>query len=137
MSNMPPPPPPPPGYTEHAGGPVEKKNGLGIASLVLGILAILGIITVFLGILFGLIGAILGFIARGRVKRGEADNGGVALAGVITSLIGLVVSIALIVIGVIWLSDDIDSLNECVSEANSQADEDQCAEDFADDIIGG
>lgn len=134
---MPPPPPPPPGYSDHSHEPVEKKNGLGIASLVLGIISIIGIITVVGGILFGLIGAILGFIARGRVKRGEADNGGVALAGVITSLIGLLVSIALIVIGVVFLSDDIGSLADCLDEAgDSQAALEQCQEDFADDIGG-
>ncbi|MGB3733621.1 MAG: DUF4190 domain-containing protein [Ilumatobacter sp.] len=105
---------------------------------MLGIVSIVGIITVVGGILFGLIGAILGFIGRGRVKRGEADNGGVALGGILTSLFGLVVSIALIVIGVIFLSDDFNNLSDCLDEAgNDDTAIEQCQDDFEADLTGG
>lgn len=135
---MPPPPPPPAGYSDHSGAPVEKKNGLGIASLVLGIISILALITVVGAILFGLIGVILGFIARGRVKRGEADNGGVALAGLIMSFLGLVAGIAIIVAGVLFFADDFNNLTDCLDDAgDSQTAVDQCSQDFEDDVVGG
>ena len=51
----------------------------------------------FTGIL-GIIGLILGFIGRGRVKRGEATNGKVALWGIITSAVVVVLLIGDLVI---------------------------------------
>ncbi len=39
------------------------------------------------------------FIGRSRAKKGQATNGGVALAGIITGAIGLVLSIVLVVAG--------------------------------------
>ncbi len=135
MSN---PPPPPPGYSDQPGASVEKQNGLGTASLVLGIISIVAILTVLGGILFGLIGAILGFIGRGRAKRGEADNGGIALAGILTSLFGLVASVALIVIGVVFLADDFGNLADCLNDAgDDDAAIEQCQIDFEDDLTGG
>jgi hypothetical protein len=46
----------------------------------------------FTGI-FGIVGLILGFIGRGRAKRGEATNGTMALWGIITSAVVVVLSI--------------------------------------------
>ncbi|MGH2393844.1 MAG: hypothetical protein ACRDGH_10185, partial [Candidatus Limnocylindria bacterium] len=51
----------------------------------------------FTGIL-GIIGLILGFIGRGRAKRGEATNGTVALWGIITSAVVVVILIVNLVI---------------------------------------
>ena len=112
-------------------GPQGTRNGLGTASLVLGILSIIGIITVIGGVILGLVG-------RGRVKRGEAANGGVALAGVVTSLVGLVVSIILIGVGVIFFADDFTNLVDCLDEAgDNPAAVEQCERDFEDDLTGG
>jgi len=119
-------------------GPQGTRNGLGTASLVLGILSIIGIITVIGGVILGLIGVILGLVGRGRVKRGEAANGGVALAGVVTSLVGLVVSIILIGVGVIFFADDFTNLVDCLDEAgDNPAAVEQCERDFEDDLTGG
>ena len=105
---------------------------------MLGILSIIGIITVLGGVLFGLIGLILGLVGRGRAKRGEADNGGVALGGVLTSLVGLVVSIILVVVGIIFFADDFTNLVDCLDEAgDDQAAIERCERDFEDDLTGG
>ena len=52
--------------------------------------------------ILGIIGLILGFIGRGRAKRGEATNGTMALWGIITSAVAVVISIigAVILVGV-------------------------------------
>ena len=75
-------PPPPPHYGGYP--PPAPKNGLGTASLVV---AIISLFTVFGGIVLGVVAVILGFLGRGRVKRGEATNGGIAMAGIIPTLI--------------------------------------------------
>lgn len=76
----------PAGHVPPAGPP---RNGLGIAALILGILAVLTFLTLVGGVLLGLLAIVLGLVARGRVKRREATNGGVATAGVILGALGL------------------------------------------------
>jgi Septum formation len=82
------------------------RNGLGTTALILGIIgALTGVIPFmfWLAGALGLIGLILGFIARGRVKRGEATNGTAALWGIITSAVAVVLSIVglVILVGVV------------------------------------
>jgi hypothetical protein len=66
-------------------------QGLGIAGLVLGIMAIpMGIIpcTFFLGILFGLVGIVLSIVALTQAHRGFGPKG-LIIAALICSLVGL------------------------------------------------
>ncbi|WP_405763734.1 DUF4190 domain-containing protein [Streptomyces sp. NBC_01420] len=82
-----------PGYGNPWGGP-QPANGMGIAALVLGIIATVGFCLYGLGVLLGVLALVFGIIGRGRAQRGEADNGGVALAGIILGSIGIVVGAA-------------------------------------------
>ena len=50
--------------------------------------------------MLGLVAVIIGFVARGRVKRGEATNGGVAIAGIVLGDSGIV--LRLVVVIAIW-----------------------------------
>src|SRR5687767_11476175 len=68
--------------------PAGNRNGLGTVSLVLGILSLVTWF-LFVGGLFGIIAVVLGFLGRGKAKRGEASNGGMALAGIITGALGI------------------------------------------------
>jgi hypothetical protein len=73
---------PPPAY--QAAVQQAPRNGLGTAALILRIMgAVSGVIPFmfWLAGTLGLIGLTVGFIARGRVKRGEATNGPAALWG--------------------------------------------------------
>ncbi len=74
------------------------SNGLGVAALIAGILSLVWIPAgrVALGVLCGIAAVFLGSYGRGGVARGEATNGGVALAGIITGAIGLAVSAVLL-----------------------------------------
>ena len=67
------------------------KNGPGTASLVLGIV---GLVLFFgPGALLGLIGAVLAVVGLRRARRGIASNRGVAIAGLITSVLAVLVSL--------------------------------------------
>ena len=60
------------------------KNSLGVWSLVLGILAVLGC-----GLLTGIAAIITGHKSRRAQQEGQADNGGMGLAGIITGWVGI------------------------------------------------
>lgn len=60
------------------------KNSLGVWSLVLGILSVLGC-----GILTGIAAIIVGHKSRRAQREGQADNGGMGLAGIITGWAGI------------------------------------------------
>jgi len=125
----------PPAGEVHRPPAAHGRNGLGVAALVLGILAILASITVIGGVIFGLLALIFGFIGRGRAKRGEATNGGIALAGAITGLIGLLLSVALITFGVSILnSNSGKNYQSCLKQATNQAAQQACAQQFGQQL---
>jgi len=138
--------PPPPGYPSpppqpYAGyaAPVTPKNGLGVTSLVLaivGLLACVFVVTGWVGVIFGLVAVILGFIGRGRVKRGQANNGGVAMAGIILGFLAILAGIAVTVILVIGFNTiGGDELVGCLDKAGSDAQKQQeCADQFQRNI---
>ena len=126
------------GGQENYGAGRPARNGFGWAALVLGILGLLTCWTVIGGILFGIAAIVLGFMARGRVKRGEATNGGAAIAGIVLGIIGLLLSIALIALGASLLnSESGQNLQDCLRDANGTAAEEQCQRDFQEDIENG
>ncbi|KMS92201.1 MmpS family transport accessory protein [Prauserella rugosa] len=91
----------------------QPRNGLGTAGFVLGLLGLIfsplplvGIVAWPLVIL-GLILSLLGFF---RAKRGEATNKGLALAGVVCSVIGLVICI-------LWAA----AFGKAVNDVNEEA----------------
>ncbi|MFF3321079.1 DUF4190 domain-containing protein [Streptomyces sp. NPDC002889] len=85
-----------PGYGQ-PGWQQSPANGMGITAMVLGILAVClfcvyGVLSVILGVL----ALIFGILGRKRVGRGEATNGGMALAGIILGSIGIVIGAVVI-----------------------------------------
>lgn len=139
--NTPPPDSPygtqPPGGQPYgqSGAPANQPKGLAIAALVLGILALLFCWTVFGGIILGLIGAILGFVASSKAKKGTAGGRGMAITGIVLSILGFVIAVAFIVIGVLVVnSDGFNNLQDCVDQADTQSELDQCEQDFSNDF---
>lgn len=126
------------GYGMNYGAPTPtKKNGIGTAALVVAIAALFLFWTIFGGFILGILAIILGIVGMSRAKRGEADNRGVALSGVILGALAIVASAAFIVIGFLflWNSTGFDDYYDCVTQAgNNQAKIDQCASDFATTI---
>ncbi|MGW4159381.1 DUF4190 domain-containing protein [Streptomyces sp. NPDC004788] len=106
-------------YTQ---APVAMRNGLGTAALILGIIGTLsGLIPLFFWLagVLGLIALILGLVGKGRVKRGEADNKGVALTGAILGLAGLVLSVVGAVITFTAVNDAVNEIDKTLKDLPS------------------
>ncbi|MCW2743752.1 MAG: hypothetical protein JWM48_302 [Mycobacterium sp.] len=133
---------PPQGYPQQGYGYGQPpRNGFGIAALVLGILALIFCWTIVGGILFGILAIIFGILGRGRARRGEASNGGLALAGLITGAVGLVLAVVFAVVGVGLVashSSDLSNFQQCLSSAgqDKQA-QNSCGQQFGSAITGG
>ena len=130
MTSYPPPPPQP--YSGFTPPPTGPRNGLGIATLALAIIGLVFCWTVVGGVMLGVCAVIIGFVAWGRVKRGEATNGGVAIAGIVLGFLAIIVSLIFIPI---WIGvfDEVGGTDyiDCVAKAgsNQQAIQ-QCADQF-------
>ncbi len=76
------------------------NNGYGLAAMVLGIVAVVAAfngffaITLPLAVAAGVLAIVFGVLGRRRVQRGEADNGGQALAGIILGPIAVLLVVA-------------------------------------------
>ncbi|MGW2560094.1 DUF4190 domain-containing protein [Streptomyces sp. NPDC001514] len=89
-----------PGYPGYSGSwtmGTQPQNGMGTAAMVLGILAVClfcmyGIPSLILGVL----ALIFGILGRKRYQRGEANNKGQALAGIILGSVGIALGLAII-----------------------------------------
>lgn len=139
-----PPPGPPPPYGTPVGQPAPYgtpvavvRNGLGTAALVLGILAVVLSVTIVGGVILGLLAIVLGAVGRGRARRGEATNGGIALAGIITGATGLLLSVALVALGIGLLTTGTGKeLKNCLEQANGdQAAMQVCQNRFRDKLV--
>ncbi|MEV1062088.1 DUF4190 domain-containing protein [Streptomyces sp. NPDC050263] len=84
-----------PGLYGWGGNGAGDSNGMGVAGLVLGILAAVVFCLWPLAIVLGILGVVFGAIGRGKARRGEASNPGQALAGIICGTVGTVLAIAL------------------------------------------
>lgn len=88
MSQLPPPPPPPPAYGQAGGYPaaaVPGTNTLAIIALVLSILCCGGLTSV--------LAIILGFVAKGQIKKTGESGAGMATAAIIIGCVTLLLSI--------------------------------------------
>jgi len=134
--------PPPPQYGAAQYGapyaaPGATRNGFGVTALVLGILAVPGAFLIIPGIALGALAILFGLLGRRRVTRQEANNGGVALAGLITGAVGLVLAAGLLIAGIAFLnSDGGKKLQDCLDRAETQTQQDECAAQFGRDIRG-
>ncbi|MEV6395789.1 DUF4352 domain-containing protein [Streptomyces sp. NPDC051907] len=112
-----------PQYGQHAPVPQPARNGLGTAALVLGIIgALSGLIPLlfWLAGILGLLALILGLSGRGRVKRGEAVNKGVATTGAVLGLVSLILSVVGVVITFKAVDDAVDEVKSSTSSTETQ-----------------
>ncbi|GAA0943581.1 DUF4352 domain-containing protein [Pseudonocardia zijingensis] len=101
-----PPPPPPP------------RNGLGIAALVLGIVALPLLITgltAWISVILGLIAVPLALAGLGRVRRGHATNKGATIAGLVLGVVGVVMGILAVVVTVQAVDDALNGPTATIS----------------------
>lgn len=90
-----------PGYYGWPGVQGEPSNGMGTASLVVGIVGVVLFCLWPVAIILGLLAVIFGAVGRAKAGRGEATNPGTALAGIICGVAGLVLAVVfgLVVLG--------------------------------------
>ncbi|WP_055556800.1 DUF4190 domain-containing protein [Streptomyces sp. NBRC 110028] len=81
-------------------------NGTGTAALVLGIVGLVFFASVVLGIILGVLAIIFGVLGRAKAGRGEATNGGSALAGLILGAAAVVAGVAMIFVYVAAANHD-------------------------------
>ncbi len=103
--------------------PVKPKNGLGIASLVVAAVALVSVWSVLGGVILGIIAAALGFAARTRVARGEANNDAVAVAGIMLGIVSIVVALLFVPVwvGLIQVQIRQSNYHSCVAKAGSDS----------------
>ncbi|MFJ2019263.1 DUF4190 domain-containing protein [Streptomyces nodosus] len=87
------------------GAAVAPSDGMGTASLVLGIISVVGFCLCGASIVPGALAVIFGILGLRKARRGEATNGGVALAGIICGAVGMVLAVV-VVVAMIFLPDD-------------------------------
>src|SRR3712207_1004327 len=98
-----------PNYSAPAQG---KPTGLSIASMVLGIHSCVTFCFWWLAVPLGIIAVVLAVVARGKIARGEAGGAGMAKAGLITGVIGALLSILLTILAIAGLSIFGDKIKE-------------------------
>jgi hypothetical protein len=87
-------------------------------------------------IVLGLIAVIIGFVGHGRVKRGTANNGGVAIAGIVLGALAVIVGLAFIAIWMaVWKDVGGGDYIDCMQKAGSdQFQQQRCADQFRDNV---
>ena len=117
--------------------PPSAKRGLAVASLVLGILAVLGCLIPLLNvvsILLGLVGVVLGFVALRAAARRRAGGKGLAVTGLVLSVLAIVAAILVNVLAGAAVSSISDSVEQ------QEAADEQAAQQFpgatSDDVVG-
>jgi hypothetical protein len=123
------PPPPPQPYSGYGPPPQAPKNGLGIAALVIAIIALISVVG---GVVLGIVAVILGFLGWQKARRGEATNGGIAIAGIVLGILSIIEAIVVIVLSV-WVFNEVGGTDymDCLSNAGSDQEAVQrCADQF-------
>ncbi|CRK59787.1 putative integral membrane protein [Alloactinosynnema sp. L-07] len=81
------------GYPAQAGyhGPAAPQNGLGTAGFVTGLLGLILFWVPLIGLVLAIIGVSLSGVGMAKANRGEANNKGLAIAGLVCGVIGVTI----------------------------------------------
>jgi membrane-bound ClpP family serine protease len=132
---------PPAGAGYGGGYPARpRRNGMGTAALILGILALVLVVLILfapLGAFLGLLAVIFGIVGMVRAGRGEADNRGQAITGLVTGAVALVIGLILAIsIGTFFAANvnEFRRFGRCMQNASGQAERDACARQLSNDL---
>jgi len=138
MASTPPPAPNPASAPPPPPQPARRRNGAGTAALVVGVVSlVLAVLIIFaaLAIPLGIIAAILGGIGMSRASKGQADNRGHALTGLITGLLAIVVAFAIGISFIALISEnqsDLRKFGTCMTNADDDRDRGACFRELGD-----
>ena len=121
------------GYSTPSGYERQPSNGLGIAALVFGVLALLFCWIPYVNIVsmvLGIIGIVVGILALRKVKRGEATNRGMSLTGLALSAVALVLSLVITIAVTAFIGQNIGELSNCTDPSLSAEEQQACIEDL-------
>jgi membrane-bound ClpP family serine protease len=142
----PPQEPPPgqgPGGSYQAGGyqPTRgRRNGMGTTALVVGVVALVLVVLLLfspLGAFLGLLAVLFGILGLMRANRGEADNRGQAVAGLVTGGIALLVGIFFTISVGTWFATHVNDFNRfgrCMDKAVGAAAREQCGRQLSTEL---
>ena len=117
-----------------------RRNGIGVAALVFGVVALVLVILLLfspLGALLGLVAVLLGIIGLVRANRGEADNRGQAVAGLVTGALALLLGIFFTISVGTWFAthvNDFRRFGNCMDQASGANAREQCARQLSNDL---
>ena len=79
----------------------QQTNGVALAAMILGILALLGLVFILPGFILGLIALILGImgVRRANAIAGPGARKGMAITGIVTGAISLILSALMLIFG--------------------------------------
>jgi hypothetical protein len=133
--------PVPPAGPGHGGYQTARpRNGMGTAAMVLGILGLVLVVLIFfspLGAVLGLLAVAFGVVGLLRANRGEADNRGQALTGLVTGAVALVIGVLLTIgIGTFFAANvnDFRQFGRCMDRAGGQGEREACARQLSRDL---
>ncbi|SDY25659.1 protein of unknown function [Modestobacter sp. DSM 44400] len=110
-----------------------RSNGFGITALVLGILslpaAFFGGIP---GILLGVLAIVFAVLGLRRVRARRADNRGMAIAGLVTGILGALLGVVVLVLTVLVFN----TVGDCVDQLQETGDQVQYQQCVQDNIEG-
>jgi hypothetical protein len=131
----------PPGQYPAAGYPAaRRRNGMGTAALVLGVVALVLVLLLLfspIGAFLGLLAVLFGILGIMRANRGEADNRGQAVAGLVTGAIALLVGVFFTISIGVWFSTHVNDFNrfgQCIDDAAGPDAREQCARQLAGEL---
>ncbi|MGQ0837348.1 hypothetical protein [Actinokineospora sp.] len=76
--------------------PIAYQNGIGTAGFVTGLIGLVFSVIPIVGVIawpLVIIGAVLSGVGLSKASRGEANNKGLAIAGIVCSIVGLLICI--------------------------------------------
>jgi hypothetical protein len=103
---------------------------------VLAVVALLSVATVFAPIALGTVAVVIGLVGHARAKRGIADNGGVAIAGIVLGALAIVVGLAFIAIWTtVWKDVRGGDYIDCMQKAGeNRVAQQHCADQFRNSV---
>lgn len=99
-----------------------RRNGLGITALVSGIVSLVLCWFPFVGLGLGICAVVAGAVGRRRIKRGEADNNGPTVTGIVLGIITVVIGSAILLLIFFVIVDH----EGCIENAKNRYEYSQC-----------